>query len=1348
MKKEYKLIITTFFLIISANLVLSQKTDVEGKWSQKEDLSSDLRSGCAPSQSLSTKSVNNVRLKLMGGGDLWYDLRNPGYYIPNPPASSADKLRAVIYAGALWLGGYDEGGNLKLAAQTYRQRGNDYWPGPIDQSSADVTPDVCENWDRQFMVHGSVIKEHISLIASILTGSNAIIPDEYIHQELKRWPAQGNPYFASQYGFELPDQILAPFYDHNGDGLYNPAHGDFPVRLSKNCSIDLENTTGIPDQMQFWIFNDIGNEHTQSNGMPLGMEIHAMSYAFAADDELNDMTFQSYRIINRSYISLDSFVIGKWIDFDLGCPDDDYVGYEVDRQLAYVYNAGSFDGPPGVDCQGNNSYEDKIPLAGLKVLSTPENEFDEEIGISSFMYYLSHSIGNQNISTPFTAQHHYFYMTSRWRNGQQLTFGGYGYPIGSGPFTPTQFAYTGAPDDPSGWTLCPSYPPSDYRVVTSTGKFTSTPGQVHHINYANVWVPNEKTYPCPDITRLTYAADKAQVLFDNCFIDFVPEGPDAPDMDIIEMDSELIVVLSNDESTSNNANEAFKVHIPLLPELDAISDSSYTFEGYKIYQLQNPTIKPEEYDNPDKARLIFQSDIRNDVTEIINYVPLQGYAGTEGPVYESHKMVSGVNQGLRKSLNISYDYFSGAPLVNHKRYFYSVVAYAQNNYMPFDEYLRLGQRTPYLQGKGNVQVYTGIPRNLEAEFPGLGIQSHYGETPAMLRLDGTGNGGLFVDIEDASRERIVQEGFVDSLHYRRGSAPVNVFVFDPIRLQSGNYRLRLFDEFMEAPLERDEVHWELSNLDDLSQKWVSSHSISAQNEQFIPEHGLAIRLGDVYNPGEAQAFQNGYIPAEVMYENGGESWFRGVPDMPGTSGFFETEGAILYDEIFRMQRTMQLEPDHPKDKNRNWARVAGGMWHPYSLLNPREFQTGYVPTSPYNIPYGPYLSPAWITQQYGLQIQANNALNRVNNVDIVLTPDKSKWSRCVVVESANLFYNNADNLPTIGGAMQFDLRQSPSVGKYDLSGNGLADPDDSGIGMGWFPGYAVDVMTGRRLNIFFGENSFYSDEIAAATGISSLPTHGGDMMWNPTDEYKLDLTEYGLSGSLAEIVMGGQHMIYVSRTDYDECDAMYDLLSETGEGSDLAKRQLLYTISWASFPVMEEGFDLTSLGSSETGLIPSEVIFKLRANSRYQHYEANLTNEGYPDYIFSTADMAAGKDPAKDDASMLDLIGVVPNPYYAYSMYEANALDRRIRITNLPGPCTISIFSLDGRLLKRIIKDDHPLPPESKPGFLPGQILTSVDWDLTDDSGNLISSGVYLIHVEIPGVGEKVLKWFGVMRQS
>src|ERR1043165_1846637 len=36
----------------------------------------------------------------------------------------------TFYAGGLWLGGFDSGSSLKIAAQTYHQYGTDYWPGP------------------------------------------------------------------------------------------------------------------------------------------------------------------------------------------------------------------------------------------------------------------------------------------------------------------------------------------------------------------------------------------------------------------------------------------------------------------------------------------------------------------------------------------------------------------------------------------------------------------------------------------------------------------------------------------------------------------------------------------------------------------------------------------------------------------------------------------------------------------------------------------------------------------------------------------------------------------------------------------------------------------------------------------------------------------------------------------------------------------------------------------------------------------------------------------------------------------------------------------------------------------
>ncbi|MNX82407.1 hypothetical protein D3C86_1141360 [compost metagenome] len=43
--------------------------------------------------------------------------------------------------------------------------------------------------------------------------------------------------------------------------------------------------------------------------------------------------------------------------------------------------------------------------------------------------------------------------------------------------------------------------------------------------------------------------------------------------------------------------------------------------------------------------------------------------------------------------------------------------------------------------------------------------------------------------------------------------------------------------------------------------------------------------------------------------------------------------------------------------------------------------------------------------------------------------------------------------------------------------------------------------------------------------------------------------------------------------------------------------------------------------------------------------------------------------------------------------------------------------------------------------------LTFMDWTLTNRVGIPVASGVYLIHVDVPGVGERIVKSFVAMRQ-
>ena len=94
----------------------------------------------------------------------------------------------------------------------------------------------------------------------------------------------------------------------------------------------------------------------------------------------------------------------------------------------------------------------------------------------------------------------------------------------------------------------------------------------------------------------------------------VLNGPDAPDLTVRELDKELIFTLSNGE-TSNNINQSYS---EFNPGSIGDPDSLYTFQGYLVFQLKDATVSVTDLDDPDKARLIYRSDVKDDVAGIIN----------------------------------------------------------------------------------------------------------------------------------------------------------------------------------------------------------------------------------------------------------------------------------------------------------------------------------------------------------------------------------------------------------------------------------------------------------------------------------------------------------------------------------------------------------------------------------------------------------------------------------------------------------------------------------------------------------------------------------------------------------
>jgi len=94
---------------------------------------------------------------------------------------------------------------------------------------------------------------------------------------------------------------------------------------------------------------------------------------------------------------------------------------------------------------------------------------------------------------------------------------------------------------------------------------------------------------------------------------------------------------------------------------------------------------------------------------------------------------------------------------------------------------------------------------------------------------------------------------------------------------------------------------------------------------------------------------------------------------------------------------------------------------------------------------------------------------------------------------------------------------------------------------------------------------------------------------------------------------------------------------------------------------------------------------------------------------------------------------VVPNPYYNASSYETSSqLETKVRFVNVPKGTTITIFAVDGTLVRRFGRTEGD--------------GTTLDWDLHNHNGIPIAGGVYLIHFKVPEIGDRVIKWFGTMR--
>ncbi|MBO4504493.1 MAG: T9SS type A sorting domain-containing protein [Bacteroidales bacterium] len=1557
-------------LLIACLFVGSVHAEKQKGVVRKSSTPKDESATCLPASSSNELTVNNVRAYLETGGTMWFK-EVAEYEVPRGSGKTS------MFSAGLWIGGRDINGQLKLAAVRFRQVGDDYWTGPLKIQGASTTQTMCIKFDKLFKITRAEVDEHISSHGT----SGYVMPSS-----IANWPAHGDEGYS---------YYLAPFKDVNGNGVYDPATGDYPYYDINNdlCpwtedniaaaaahtlprtpedvlyyGDDWHNSNGMiyadhvlkGDETLFWIFNDNAGAHTESSGSPIGLEIRGQAFGFATNDELNNMTFYSYEIINRSTYTLTNTFFSQWVDPDLGYAKDDYVGCDVARGLGYCYNGSNVDGTGQIE-----AYGDQPPAVGVDFFQGPYMDPDnrdnpkfyadsasfpgycdrflrsafvqdqmaingvnfgdqitdnERFGMRRFVY---HNNDNSVTGDPRVAFEYYNMLQGVWKDNTKMKYGGNAHSSNGGNGPDCDFMFPALSDvcnwgtqgvDPvpsqygsDGWTEANvGNAPQDRRFMQSAGPFTLKPGSVNYITVGIPWARASQGGAQASVELLKLADDKCQSLFENCFKTL--DGPDAPDITIRELENELILYISNEDKNSNNFHESYKELDPQIPHTltrttlisthdtvysyhadgtpDTIitetiapvsvydtlstSDRQYKFQGYQIYQLASSSVSVTDLNDASKAILIGQCDIEDEAGQLINWVYNEALASSVAT-----EMVNGSNTGIFHSFRVTEDKFAtgtNKQLVNHKQYYFLVLAYGYNCYKEFKmetDYLD-GQKTPYLAGRRNIKVYTGTPHKPVNDI----LHAKYGDQPMITRLEGQGNGGLFLDMTEESRDNILANNTYNNIQYKNNYGPLNIQVIDPLQVKPYDYYIKFLPNSVSEDV-NDSTEWQLIISDEISDEELAEIGISRvttaglpismTNEQLFLDLGISVSLKNAqfkiyqkdlddyvassangYNFSNLHKFgQVDFVGSSIDF-NGGSAWLSGVVDIEGDypanwihSGQYSTgkwydwafhghtdgqDGAEDEYAKWRTEDACMIVPEGVlndnetsrafKDPNQQFENIIGGTWSPYVLSSPYDGgpQARYIVTddqlfeSPGGQPLPTYFSFLFsdmtaVPRRAGY----NQTMTNLYSVDIVLTPDKSKWTRAIVLEAGDAsadanYIVNQDFHGTIYHNIRHEPKKCPSVDKYGIPETNPAQGQETGFG--WFPGYAINVETGERLNIMFAENS------------ADTLNHGNDMIFNPTDVYayyrnlqtgELILDEetgkpiamsetrynefrdaYGVL--FGEPLNGGRHYIYVVGSSGNTCSMPYYSSSRkrnfndggtvwqgnggTIEGTNLPfydcgpydegtwlkakfnsfvnitnmsdygrmrqKMQLFNNVMWTSIPMQTI--------NREEDWLSSDATIKIRVSRPYLRYSSRWyndpsespnasLNDGYPLYQFTTKNLVPTKvESAEEIQTVLDEINIVPNPYYGFSQYEHNALENYVRIVNLPAKCTISIYTVNGTLIRTLTKGDAG--------------SSYVQWDLKNHANIPISGGVYIIHVKADGIGERTLKFFCAMRPT
>ncbi len=285
--------------------------------------------------------------------------------------------------------------------------------------------------------------------------------------------------------FYQPGRINGQFDDTNYTVADSPADPRFKILMISDTSTSSDpdyarwiadaaitgaplDQNGLPLRLgklnAYWRMNDLDTTFVRArlnhDPRPMGLEISNYVFAFDEGETLSNTIFLLMDIKNKSVHAYDSVYLGLFSDIDVGLASSNYPGCDTTLSLGYMY--GGLDSDYAV-------YGRLQPACGFAVLESPTKASGRPM--TAFMKDLSGQVPPMYIlpDQPMSDAEYAYVL-----QGKLVTGAGICPPQDSSNII--TYVNPGDPFTGTGWLGWDDFPPTDVRLLLSSGPCTLGPG--------------------------------------------------------------------------------------------------------------------------------------------------------------------------------------------------------------------------------------------------------------------------------------------------------------------------------------------------------------------------------------------------------------------------------------------------------------------------------------------------------------------------------------------------------------------------------------------------------------------------------------------------------------------------------------------------------------------------------------------------------------------------------------------------------------------------------------------------------------------------------------------------------